>query len=84
MSVPELLAEGLNVTLLGMGVVFVLLGLLVFVVHGMSRLAQALEGEQPVSEAAAAAGVAGGIQADQELISAITAAIHRYRRAHRR
>lgn len=83
MSVPELLAVGFNVTLLGMGVVFALLGILVFVVQGMSRVAHALEGGPPVSDAAAAS-APSGFHADQELVSVISAAIHRYRRARRR
>lgn len=83
MPVAELLRDGLTVTLLGMGVVFVLLGLLVLIVTGMSRLAHALEGATP-PEAAPAAAPSGPVHANQELISAITAAVHRYRRGHRR
>ena len=61
----ELLQAGLTVTLMGMGVVFVLLSLLVGVVHGMSRFAQMLDTSLPT--------------ADAELVSVISAAVTAYR-----
>jgi oxaloacetate decarboxylase gamma subunit len=82
MSVSELLAAGLEVTILGMVTVFVLLGLMIFVVRGMSRLANLVEGEAPSTDQARAAPTVTAAAADQELIAAITAAIHRYRRLH--
>lgn len=73
----ELLANGLEITLIGMGVVFVLLTLLVFVVAGMSKLAHFLEGAPEPAQSPAAAG-------DERLTAVITAAIHAYRARHRR
>lgn len=77
MTNAQLLAEGVNLMLLGMLVVFVLLGVLVFVVGGMSRLARKLEGEpEPVELPPEPA-----IKPDEELTSVISAAVHRYRRS---
>jgi sodium pump decarboxylase gamma subunit len=70
----ELLQAGFTVTWIGMGVVFVLLTLLVGVVHGMSRIAQAIEGIPTPS--AAAPSMAG----DEELVGVISAAVAAYRR----
>jgi oxaloacetate decarboxylase gamma subunit len=77
MTNAEMLAAGVNLMLLGMLVVFSLLGVLVFVVGGMSRLARKLEGapvpaELPVEPTRAPEG---------ELLSVISAAVHRYRRS---
>lgn len=78
MEINELLATGINLMLLGMGVVFVLLGLLVITVGGMSRLAIALQGEPtpPEPPAARPAGTP-----DQQLLSVVSVAIHKYRRS---
>lgn len=72
----ELMAAGLELTLLGMGVVFVLLTLLVFVLAVMSRLAHYLEGPpaEPPSPAAT----------DDGTTAAIAAAVHTYRARHKR
>lgn len=74
----EELQAGLVVTLMGLGVVFVLLTLLVYVVQGMSRLCRAIEGAQtPASSAPAPS-------AEEEVVSAIGAAVSVYRRRHKR
>lgn len=69
----ELLAAGLEITLLGMGVVFVLLTALVFVVQGMSWLAHRLGGPPDLTPAGDAP------PGDTRLTAAIAAAIHAYR-----
>lgn len=71
------LQGGLTVTLIGMGVVFTLLTLLVYVVQGMSKLARLIEGRP------AAAPNAAVPAADEEIVSAISAAISAYRRRHK-
>ncbi|MCG6860348.1 MAG: OadG family protein [Chromatiaceae bacterium] len=77
MTNAELLTAGVNLMLLGMGFVFGLLGLLVVTVGVMSRLARKLEGEpRPVELPAEPAKPRDG-----ELLSAISAAVHRYRRS---
>ncbi len=72
----QLLEAGFNITAIGMGVVFVLLTLLVFIIRGMSALSRWLEG--PVKPAAAPAPTNALPQ--QELVSVISAAIVAYRK----
>nr|VFJ91276.1 MAG: sodium pump decarboxylases, gamma subunit [Candidatus Kentron sp. LFY]VFJ93263.1 MAG: sodium pump decarboxylases, gamma subunit [Candidatus Kentron sp. LFY]VFK16394.1 MAG: sodium pump decarboxylases, gamma subunit [Candidatus Kentron sp. LFY] len=76
--INELLTSGVHLMLLGMGVVFVLLGLLIVTVGGMSRLAQALQGEPMPPEPPVAQPVG---TPDQQLLSVISVAIHKYRRS---
>ena len=45
----QLLQAGLNVTAIGMGVVFVLLTALVFIIRGMSALSHAIESRMPAA-----------------------------------
>jgi oxaloacetate decarboxylase gamma subunit len=86
MPVNELLLEGLRLMLIGMGIVFAFLLMLVGVLRLMSRFAKRLA---PETHAAAAAGYpippgpAG--QLDQvELVAVLSAALHRYRKDRRR
>ena len=81
MDMQDLLLAGAELMLLGMGIVFGFLIILVFVLRGMSALASKFEtphaapagGVQPAS--AAPAGASG----DDTLIAVIAAAVHRYR-----
>ncbi len=75
MPFSELMMTGIQLMLIGMGIVFTFLMILVATMKGMSRLAISLEGEQP---AAGAAAKAPG-ERDEMLISVISAAIRRYR-----
>jgi sodium pump decarboxylase gamma subunit len=68
-----LFEAGLTVTAIGMGVVFVLLTLMVFIIRGMSALAQR------IAPPAAAESPPQSVQ-EQELISVISAAVSRFRR----
>jgi oxaloacetate decarboxylase gamma subunit len=77
MTNADLLTAGVNLMLLGMLVVFSLLGLLVGVVSLMSRLASKLEGAPAPVELPAEPAT----EPDGELLSVISAAIHRYRRS---
>nr|VFK14660.1 MAG: oxaloacetate decarboxylase, gamma subunit [Candidatus Kentron sp. LPFa]VFK15781.1 MAG: oxaloacetate decarboxylase, gamma subunit [Candidatus Kentron sp. LPFa]VFK31080.1 MAG: oxaloacetate decarboxylase, gamma subunit [Candidatus Kentron sp. LPFa]VFK67702.1 MAG: oxaloacetate decarboxylase, gamma subunit [Candidatus Kentron sp. UNK]VFK72980.1 MAG: oxaloacetate decarboxylase, gamma subunit [Candidatus Kentron sp. UNK] len=77
-TINELLNTGVNLMLMGMCVVFILLGLLVVTMKGMSRLALALQGE-PIPPEPPAAQPAG--TPDQQLLSVISTAIHKYRRS---
>lgn len=81
MSAEELLVAGLQLTLVGMSIVFILLGLGVYAVTGMSRLARMLGGDEPTPVSPPAQTVDPGQEA--ELISVISAAVHRYRAKHR-
>ena len=80
MPMSELLMQGGELMLLGMGIVFTFLVVLVAVMTGMSRMAQAIEGAQPQVASGAPAAATG--EADQALVAVIGAAIARYRAAH--
>ncbi|WP_163834809.1 OadG family protein [Spartinivicinus ruber] len=80
----ELLNEGLNLMLFGMGFVFVFLTLLIFATALMSRLISKFGEEEviPVSQAAPSSTVADK-QQDEQLVAVISAAIKQYRSRHR-
>ena len=84
MSIAELIAAGVQLTVTGMFVVFLLLGALVYAVSGMSRLARALAPKEPEPAPAPARIDRADPHLDAELVSVMTAAIHRYRLRHRR
>jgi sodium pump decarboxylase gamma subunit len=75
-----LLDAGLNVTAIGISVVFILLGLLVGIIHGMSAVCRMIENAMP--QAVGPVGSPPAPQSDQQLVSVISAAIaaHRKRR----
>ena len=76
-----LLQDGFELTLIGMGVVFVLLTLLVGIIRGMSALSQWIEQTMPAPAAAAApAPRRVGHPAEHELVGVISAAIAAHRR----
>jgi sodium pump decarboxylase gamma subunit len=77
----EQLMTGLELTVTGMLSVFLLLALMVLMIHGMSKLAHWLQPPQrpqPMSSYKQAPGTV-----DPTLVSAISAAVHRYRRDRR-
>ena len=75
----NLMTEGLNLMVFGMGFVVVFLTLLVFATGVMSKLvtkfAPEPEPEPKAAKPAAASAAAGG----DELIAVLTAAVHQYR-----
>jgi len=75
MTVLDQLIAGLELTITGMVTVFILLAFMVLVIHWMSKLAHRL---QPPHSLKALKSPAGTL--DSTLISAIGAAVHRYRR----
>ena len=80
MGLSEMLLSGLELMVLGMGMVFVFLAMLIVVMQGMSALAARLHTEpprQPVQPAPIP--VTGGGVTDPRLIAAISAAVRRYR-----
>ncbi len=81
MSVADQLITGLELTLTGMVTVFTLLAFMVLVIQWMSRLAHRLQPPgrpQPLHPHDHSSG-----SPDPTLVSAIGAAIHRYRRDRR-
>ena len=78
MPITDLLLEGLKLMLLGMVSVFGFLMLLVLVMTGVSRLATAVGGTQPVEQPAATP-PSGTRVGDEDVIAVISAAIARYR-----
>ncbi len=76
----NLLSEGINLMIFGMGFVAVFLTLLVFATTGMSKVVGKFFPEAPAQpkapKAAPAAAQAGN---DDEVIAVMTAAVHKYR-----
>jgi oxaloacetate decarboxylase gamma subunit len=77
MSVVDQLIVGLKLTVTGMVTVFVLLAFMVVVIHWMSKLAHRLQ-PPPRQQPLTSTGSPSAAQ-DPALVSAISAAIHRYR-----
>jgi oxaloacetate decarboxylase gamma subunit len=69
----DLLRQGIELMLVGMGVVFSLLGLLVLAIKAMSRLAAMFP------EMVLAPPISPPVVDDSELIAVITASIHAHR-----
>jgi oxaloacetate decarboxylase (Na+ extruding) subunit gamma len=85
MPVTDMLMSGVSLMLIGMGIVYTFLLVLVFVMKGMSKLAlllQPQESEEALSyQPAATAQGQDGMRGD--LIAVIGAAVSRYRASHR-
>ncbi len=75
MAVSDLLLQGINLMLLGMGMVFTFLAVLVVALNGMSRLATSISGP----EEAEATSIKAATEGDAELIAVISAAINKFR-----
>ncbi|MFC1673895.1 OadG family protein [Pseudomonadota bacterium] len=89
MAVPELLMEGFDLLVIGMGTVFVFLAVLVVTVGFMSKVAHYFEApvseqDAPVRDAPAldapVAPVTNGVSAQH--IAAISGAVNRYQASH--
>ena len=78
MSVTEELLRGLELTLTGMVTVFILLTLMVLVIQWMSKLAHRLQPPKQPQPYHSSHTDPGSL--DPTIISAISAAIHRYRK----
>jgi oxaloacetate decarboxylase gamma subunit len=84
MPITDLLLSGVNLMLLGMGIVFIFLVLLVFSMLAMSRFAQATE--QRIKGQTETPAVSPPSHSSDELrgdlVAVITAAVTRYRMSH--
>lgn len=75
----ELMSSGIELMFAGMGIVFLFLGMLVGAINLMSSLVQRFFPEVPVMGVSPS--VSSGI--DKNVVAAITAAVHQYRREHK-
>lgn len=85
MPIVDMLMSGVNLMLVGMGIVFVFLLVLVFTMKTMSRLAMLLSERQGSAETLTypTAGAAQGeANVRGDLIAVISAAVARYRATH--
>ena len=80
MPITDLLIEGLYLMLLGMGIVFTFLTLLVGAMKLMSQIAQHLAVEPLVETPAVVPQSHPQLDQSQELVAVISAAISRYRK----
>jgi oxaloacetate decarboxylase gamma subunit len=85
MPVTDMLFEGLRLMVIGMGIVFAFLLLLVAILRLMSEVASRLLPETPVEAQSAPTVNVGhaGPEQDGELLAVISAAIARYRKDRR-
>ena len=85
MEMQDLLLAGAELMLLGMGIVFGFLIILVFTLKGMSALAAKFETPHaaPAGGTQPASAMPAGGTGDDTLVAVITAAVHRYRAKHR-
>lgn len=80
MPISELLLQGANLMLLGMGIVFTFLAILVLTMTWMSKLARSLEKEEVHGTTITTpARVDSGADKNEELVAVIAAAVSRYR-----
>lgn len=80
MQIEALLAESLELLLLGMGSVFLLLGLMIILIHVTSWLLARWIPEDPLPETDhRGQASAGGDEDSAVLVAVIQATIHRYR-----
>ncbi|WP_427030100.1 OadG family protein [Halomonas sp. H2] len=82
MNSSELIQEGLSLMAFGMGFVFVFLMILVFAMTGMSRLVMRFV-PAPVKEEASRQ-APPPVRSEDDVMAAISMAVHRYRQRHRR
>lgn len=85
MPISDMIMSGVKLMLVGMGIVFVFLLVLVFAMKGMSKLAMLISERQAGTEALTypTTGTAGAVHAEAgvrgDLIAVISAAVARYR-----
>lgn len=75
-----LLSSGIDLMLIGMGIVFMFLTMLVFAINIMSALVQHFFPEPPMPALPVSMPKADGL--DKSTVAAISAAVHQYRNQH--
>ena len=73
----DLLSSGIELMVAGMGIVFLFLAMLVLAINLMSALVLRFFPDAPIVSKAPAT-----IASDKQVVAAITAAVHQYRRDH--
>lgn len=79
MSPSELLLEGVELMLFGMGFVYLFLVLLVLVIRVMSRVIELIESKTPAPAAVPSVAKFANEAPNAELLTAIQSAIHQHR-----
>ncbi|RLQ22674.1 oxaloacetate decarboxylase [Seongchinamella sediminis] len=79
----DIVAQGVELMLFGMGTVVVFLALLVVATSVMSAVVGRFFPEAPPAPAAEGKAAPGAVSPDAEIVAAITAAVHRHRNRHR-
>ena len=80
--ISELLMEAGNLLLVGMGFVFVFLTILIFAVNALKAFCERFPGQEPPAPARASGTKATStVAADNNVIAAISAAVHAHRNA---
>jgi oxaloacetate decarboxylase gamma subunit len=77
-SIGELLASGVKLMLIGMGIVYTFLLLLVWVIQQTHKIIGRLGSHSPTMPTDVAPAAIAGTGDDSKVIAAIAAAIHRY------
>ncbi len=76
----NLMSEGLNLMVFGMGFVFVFLTLLVFATNGMSAVVSKIAPDpEPKAKRKAPAAAPAAANNNDELVAVMTAAVHQHR-----
>ena len=75
----ELMTSGIELMMVGMGLVFLFLAMLVLAINLMSALMQRYFPDAPPATAAGRSSAGGGAGGDAGVIAAIAAAVHQYR-----
>jgi oxaloacetate decarboxylase gamma subunit len=75
----EMLSSGVEIMLIGMGIVYTFLAVLVMAIGLMSSLIERFFPEQPVAASKPVVGHPSAVDDEAGIIAAITAAVHQYR-----
>jgi len=88
MTIGQLLSEAASLMVTGMLFVFAFLTLLIFSVQGIARFCQRFPGAQPghpsANRARANQKAVAPDESDNDVIAAITAAVHQYRQSNKK
>lgn len=78
----ELIGSGVELMLIGMGIVFLFLAMLVIAINLMSALVQRFFPEPPVTPVTLPMPTANTGNMDKNIVAAISVAVHQYRNKH--